>query len=760
MKSIYWVEIFGVVFSIFVIFYFWFAVSYLKKKDEERRRTQVVLKVRKTKSRRLYKLYKYMAGFRLTRKYVLRLQRMYEIRIPGDIRQTREKAARMALVIYAICLTALIILVFVKPSLLAWSTIIYSAYVFCDQIIQSNVHKLDLQLISELSTFIDDVRHQYFVHGMVDESIEASLEKAPPLMKLHGQKILDIIRSDVDMLGELEKYCDVVPSYYLKMFADTCAKIMQYGDKTVDDQSLFLLSVQNLKEEIQMEQLRQKGLANKFRFLTGISVVPVYAISPLEGFGVSGFSALRDLFYGSYGVWGTIISFAVSFAVYKIINRLRSSVHVDLQDRKGWKTLYRIPPIRKTVNNFLTKDWGRTLRLRDLLKKTGSSFDVRVFTTRCFTIFLAVFFGFIALSVAAHWQNKRVAGSNVTAVASTTSGASDEECLMMLLIARQLLEDYKDVDARGEYNVMNPGNQTMEFDSDVETYFNEKLMDVVASGMEIDEGLAYGQLDAFLGNHDSTTLSVSSLKGLSYAEASTSEDPMVAAGFHYFQGLVELSGRDDLKLTEDERKALVKETVKQIRKYQNEYFHWYEVIIAFIMAVIGYNLPTWILMYERKALQMDMEDEVIQYKSAIMLLMHIDRMNTEVILESLLLIARIFRQSLQDCMNNLPLNEDKAYDKLEEDEPFDAFKRLVENMRMVDKVGVKRAFSTVTSERKNYQEKRKQENEINVRERGALAEFISMLPAYAVIFAFMVVPYIIEAISEFSHALADMQTYM
>ena len=157
---------------------------------------------------------------------------------------------------------------------------------------------------------------------------------------------------------------------------------------------------------------------------------------------------------------------------------------------------------------------------------------------------------------------------------------------------------------------------------------------------------------------------------------------------------------------------------------------------------------------------MDMEDEVIQYKSAIMLLMHIDRMTTEVILESMLLIANIFNQSIQKCINNLPLNEDKAYDTLEDDEPFDAFKRLVENLRMVDKVGVKRAFSTVTSERKNYQEKRKQENEINVSERGALAQFISMIPSYVVIFAYMVVPYIIEAISEFSHALADMKTYM
>jgi hypothetical protein len=235
---------------------------------------------------------------------------------------------------------------------------------------------------------------------------------------------------------------------------------------------------------------------------------------------------------------------------------------------------------------------------------------------------------------------------------------------------------------------------------------------------------------------------------------------MVISGFNTFENLLSIAQRTDNKMTDDEKQVIVDETVKQIKKYQNAYFHWYDLLISLIFAVIAYNVPTWVLLFEKKALQMDMEDEVIQYKSAIMLLMNIDRMTTDVILESMLMIANIFKQSIQKCINNMPLNEDKAYDQLEEDEPFDAFKRMVENLRMVDKVGVHRAFSTVTSERKNYQEKRKQENEISVSEKGALANFISMIPAYVVIVAFMVAPYIIEAISEFSHALSDMQTYM
>jgi hypothetical protein len=484
-------------------------------------------------------------------------------------------------------------------------------------------------------------------------------------------------------------------------------------------------------------------------------------ISPLEGFGVSGFSALKDLFRGSYGIWATIFTFLSSFAAYKIVGRLRSSVHVDLQDKKGWRTLYNLPPVKKVVNNFLAKNWGKTLRKRDLLKKTGSSFDVKTFTTRCFVYFVATLMISVLIFVAASIQTKRIAGSNVTAVASTTSGASDDECFEMLLIARQLLEDYKDYDARKAYNVLHSNQKTMKFDSDVAEYLSEEMLAVInEEGVVIDEALAYSQVDAYLAEHESSTSAMANLQGLSYEQASQSSDAMVISGFNTFENLLSIAQRTDNKMTDDEKQVIVDETVKQIKKYQNAYFHWYDLLISLIFAVIAYNVPTWVLLFEKKALQMDMEDEVIQYKSAIMLLMNIDRMTTDVILESMLMIANIFKQSIQKCINNMPLNEDKAYDQLEEDEPFDAFKRMVENLRMVDKVGVHRAFSTVTSERKNYQEKRKQENEISVSEKGALANFISMIPAYVVIVAFMVAPYIIEAISEFSHALSDMQTYM
>lgn len=759
MSNKYWFLLLVAVAFSFLAFIFYFLIKIWIKDSEEKRRTAIVTGTKRSRKFSLFKLFQKLVQFKLTRSYLLKLQRVYEIRIPNDSKQSKEKAMALALQVWIVDLLVIIVLFCTKPTLLRACTAIFFVYVFSGQIARNKVHKFDLELISQLSTFIDDVRHQYFIHEMVDEAIEGALEKAPKLMVLHGQAIYDVITSyDID--DALQTYASTVPSYFLKMFADTCAKIMQYGDKDVDNQSLFLQSIQNLKEEIQMEQLKQKNLSHKFMFLIPISVIPVLGIGPLISFCCTSFSAMADLFNGNYGKIAVVLMFAATIGVYNALIKLRESFHIDLQPKIFWKQVYETKLFKRPVNSFLAKNWSRSLKLKNNLKMVGSKFDMKTWTTRNFILFIATLtLAIIGLEVM-HLSSKQAYGSSVLAVASTTSGASDDECFEMLILARQLLENYKDYDFRKDYNAVNPDKQTPYFDKAVRDFTRDQLVAGIGEGVKIDEAMAYSQVDLFLGQHDSTTSPIKQLKGISYKEASTTEDPMIRSGFSTFEQLVTKAGLSINGMSDDVKKSVGTEVAKEIRKYQNEFFHWYDLVVAILLAIFAYNFNTIIMFIERIALQADMDDEVIQYKSSIMLLMHIERMTVEIILDSMLMISRIFEPSIQKCINDLPLDENRAFDTLIDDEPFDAFKRLVENLRMVDKVGVKRAFSTVKSERKNYQEKRKQENAFSAETRGSIAGFVSFLPFYVLILLYMIIPFVIEAISEFQHALDAMQTYL
>ena len=193
MSNKYWFLLLVAVALSFLAFIFYFLIKIWIKDSEEKRRTAIVTGIKRSRKFSLFKVFQKLVQFKPTRSYLLKLQRVYEIRIPNDSKQSKEKAMALALQVWVVDLLVIIVLFCTKPTLLRACTAIFFIYVFSGQIARNKVNKFDLELISQLSTFIDDVRHQYFVHEMVDEAIEGALEKAPKLMVLHGQAIYDVL---------------------------------------------------------------------------------------------------------------------------------------------------------------------------------------------------------------------------------------------------------------------------------------------------------------------------------------------------------------------------------------------------------------------------------------------------------------------------------------------------------------------------------------------------------------------------------------
>lgn len=48
---------------------------------------------------------------------------------------------------------------------------------------------------------------------------------------------------------------------------------------------------------------------------------------------------------------------------------------------------------------------------------------------------------------------------------------------------------------------------------------------------------------------------------------------------------------------------------------------WFEILIAMVLAIVAYNSPIWLLMFQAKMRQMEMEDEVMQFNTIILMLM-------------------------------------------------------------------------------------------------------------------------------------------
>lgn len=143
-----------------------------------------------------------------------------------------------------------------------------------------------------------------------------------------------------------------------------------------------------------------------------------------------------------------------------------------------------------------------------------------------------------------------------------------------------------------------------------------------------------------------------------------------------------------------------------------------------------------------------MEDEVLAFHSIIIMLMHISRMDVLTILEWMENFAQIFKASLMECVNSFSYNDEDALLQLENNEPYLPFVRIVGNLRSSDNVGIEKAFEEIYSQRKYFIEKRKQDNEISIANKGAIGRVVAFVPMIVTIGLYLIIPFVMQSMSQ------------
>ena len=101
--------------------------------------------------------------------------------------------------------------------------------------------------------------------------------------------------------------------------------------------------------------------------------------------------------------------------------------------------------------------------------------------------------------------------------------------------------------------------------------------------------------------------------------------------------------------------------------WNDEKFKWFELLIAIFFGYLGYCFPTWILMFQKKLRALEMENEVMEYQTIILMLMKIERVNVEIILEWLERYSNIFREPISRCVNNYESGPWEALEELKKE---------------------------------------------------------------------------------------------
>ena len=196
---------------------------------------------------------------------------------------------------------------------------------------------------------------------------------------------------------------------------------------------------------------------------------------------------------------------------------------------------------------------------------------------------------------------------------------------------------------------------------------------------------------------------------------------------------------------------------EKLQTVNSEYLQWFEILMAFVFAIIGYMAPIGLLFFQIKMRQLEMEDEVMQFQTIILMLMRIERVNVEIILEWLERYSNIFRTPISKCVNNYEAGAWEALEQMKEDVSFEQFIRIVESLQAaVEKIPIRDAFDELDSERDYYQERRKESNDRLIKKKAMIGKVIGFVPMVCLFVGYLIVPLVFVGLTSMTNSFSTM----
>ena len=208
----------------------------------------------------------------------------------------------------------------------------------------------------------------------------------------------------------------------------------------------------------------------------------------------------------------------------------------------------------------------------------------------------------------------------------------------------------------------------------------------------------------------------------------------------------------DEKLHTDAERILEKLNV-----VNSENMQWFEELLAIVFAIVAYMAPVWMMYFQKKMRQMDMESEVMQFQTIIVMLMKIERVNVEMILEWLERYANIFKEPISRCVNNYEAGAWEALEELKNSVTNQDMIRIVESLQAaVEKIPIREAFDELDADRDYHQEKRKETNNQLISRKGLIGKGVGFAPMICLFVGYLIVPLVVIGISSMSGAFTQL----
>lgn len=203
-------------------------------------------------------------------------------------------------------------------------------------------------------------------------------------------------------------------------------------------------------------------------------------------------------------------------------------------------------------------------------------------------------------------------------------------------------------------------------------------------------------------------------------------------------------------------RVLAEDILRRVDEYRGYYLSFLDLLICLCISLISFYIPKVILKYGSSVSRDAMEDEVNQFNALIGMLMYNQYITVKQILVEMESFAMIFKQSLRICIDDYGSGDIIALNELKEREPYEPFRRIIDNLIRCDAMPISQAFCEIQLDQDGYISKRKLANEKSIRKRVIRAYVLAALP-FILLFAYGLMPALVSAMRELNQLLKEIE---
>lgn len=388
-------------FLVFLIFLF-------TKSRKREKADRVVTRTKKNGRNYLYGFYLFYSRFPLTKRYFYKISNRVRAIYPADNIAINLRATKTILrgSIAALAMIAGT-LAFAKNDLFFVFAGFFMAYIVLTTLVSGSLEAQERRLLLQFKDFIEDVREEYNRVHRVDDAVGNILDQLPYEIGLHAERIYKVLTA-TQVKKEADKYSDIAPNRFFTTFIAIASTTMEYGDKKIEDgRSLFLKNINFLKEEVNIELLKQAKNSALFSGLSIVALLPVIAIKPIELWATTNIPQLTKYYSGSYGIVCMAIVFALSAISYAMIDNFKSEKEMEIKENSVFKQIASRPAIRRFLNAQVNRNYSKSLKQDEMLRFTGDQLGINTFLLkRYFAAALLVFVTTILLFTSIFWSKQ------------------------------------------------------------------------------------------------------------------------------------------------------------------------------------------------------------------------------------------------------------------------------------------------------------------------------------------------------------------